>query len=358
MEVYTYPVPFCLVKNFLNDEQFQKVKSELNGLHPHLKGADSTGAAVVNNQVAAKRKGLFLHEQEHLRGNSGINGIFDKVIDPFFVSELCSKNWIFEYLTNPGSSGTLISLYQEGDEYKYHKDQSVLSIIYYAFEGEFEGGDFHLRHVKVPIENNSLIIFPSCAHHSVSPLTGPGKRWSITRFLNIKNDNPSPPENIFRFRNFTSPDEWKKVKETIERGKWELTGTSIPEQEACKFWHMDLTHDEFFTKTLFERIPHGPWKLERVYANGHSTGQNGEFHTDSTKQKSWTFMLYANDIDNKIIDRWGGTTEFETKDGRFSQIPEPNLALLFKADISHRGLAPSRYVNSLRVTIAWKLQKA
>lgn len=360
MEVYAYPVPFCLVKNFLNDEKFQKVKSELNELRPHLKGPELTGSAIDQNQLSVKRRGLFLHEHHYLRGNSGINSIFDKVMDPLFIGQLTSKNWIFEYLNNNNQSGTLVSLYEEGDEYKYHKDTSVLSIIYYAFDGDFKGGDFYLGHVKVPIETNSLIIFPSCVPHCVKPITGPGSRWSITTFFNLK---PSVPvhENIFKFRNFISPEDWKTLHETIEKGKWSLSGNSDPSKTdptTCRFWYMDLSTNEFFTQKLFEKIPHGPWKLERVYANGHSVGQDGDFHTDSLNPKCWTFLLYANDIDNDVLNKWGGTTEFETSQGVLSQVPEPNLGILFKSDIFHRGLAPSRYVNALRVTIAWKLTKA
>lgn len=357
MEVYNYPAPFCIVKNFLNEEKLEKVKTELEGLRPHLKSADMTGPARNNSEISVKRKGIFIDEFPNLRGNSGINSIFDKVMDPYFIGEITSKHWIFNYLENSYEKGTLISLYEEGDEYKYHKDKAVMSIIYYLFDGEFEGGDFYLNHVKVPIENNSLIIFPSCVHHAVTPITGKGSRWSVTTFFNLKTDIPKPPENIFKFRNFITVDDYNVIRNIINEGQWSLTGHSSPDPTNPSFWFMNLTHD-FFTKTLFERIPHGPWKLQRVYANGQTFGQNGGFHQDSKKPNDWTFLLYLNVIDSRYIDLWGGATEFETKDGRFSQVPEPNLGILFKSDILHRGLSPNRYINEMRVTIAWKLTKA
>ena len=360
MEVYNYPVPFCLVKNFLNYEEIERVKSELATLKPELKGPESTGSAKDdNNNLSVKRKGLFLQDYTYLKGNSGINRIYDKVTDPYFKEKLCSKNWVFEYFNNSFSwNSTLISLYGEGDSYKYHKDSSVLSIIYYLFDGEFGGGDFLLQHVKVPIQNNSLIIFPSCFHHAVTPVTGSGQRWSITNFYNIGQPIKLQEDNIIRFRNFTSPKEWKYIQDVLKNAPWTLDGISDPlDPLASKFWFTDLSKHEFFNKELFERIPNGPWKLERVYANGHSFGQNGEFHQDSKNDKNWTFLLYANEIDEKLINKWGGCTEFETRGGRISQVPEPNLGVLFQSTIYHRGFSPSRYVNALRTTIAWKLCK-
>ncbi len=356
--VYTHPVPFCLVKNFLSLDKSTQVKKELNDLRPDLKPAETTSPAKIDNKLAAKRLGIFLHEASYLRGNSAINSIFDIVVSKTFVTELCNRNWLFNYLRNKNYCGTLVSLYEDGDSYQYHKDKAMLSIIYYAFEGEFQGGDFFLQNVKVPIEDNSLIIFPSCVDHCVYPVNGPGSRWSVTTFFNIDEDIPRPPPDIFKFPSFTSPDEWTTIQKNMPNAPWILKGNSLGPDDNEKFWYTDLSKNDFFTKTLFERIPHGPWILERVYANGQSYGQNGKFHQDSTNPKCWTFILYTNEIDTVNINSWGGQTEFQTKIGTLSQVPEPNLGILFKSDIFHRGLGPSKKVDGLRITIAWKLIKA
>lgn len=359
IEVFKYPVPFCLIRNFLPSEKVQKVKTELNDLRPHLMGAEFTGPATIDNKPSVKRKGLFLHEFTCLQGNSGINSIFDTLMDPINIEELVQSNWICGYLTHPLRTGTLISLYGEGDEYNYHKDKSALSVIYYSFDGEFEGGDFFLQQVKVPIEHNSLIIFPSCVQHAVSPLKGSGERWSITTFVNLKmDDDPQLPANIYKFRNILTKDEWNTLQGHIQGGIWTYKGASNGmDPNACRFMYMDLTGNKFFSEELLKKIPNGPWELERVYANGQTTGLDGDFHQDSQRPDSWTFMIYATEVNADFIDKWGGQTEFKTDHGRISQVPEPNLGILFKADIFHRGLAPSRYVNAMRVTVAWKLRK-
>lgn len=356
---YTYPVPFCLIKNFCGSEKVEQIKNELNTLRPFLLSAGDTNPAKNSSgDLAVKRKGIFLHEHNYLKGNSGINSILDTVISKPVVDHLVKQNWVFNYLTNKPRLGTLISLYEDGDTYKYHQDRSTLSIIYYLFDGEFEGGDFYLRNVKIPIENNSLIIFPSCVDHCVQPMKGPGSRWSITTFFNIAEELPKSPPDIVKVKNFTSPEEWNSIQTNMPLAPWILQGNSTLGEEADKFWYTDLSHNEFFTNTLFERIPNGPWILERVYANGQTFGQNGKFHQDSTNPRCWTFLLYTNPIESNIINEWGGQTEFETNDGRFSQIPEPNLGILFKSDMFHRGFGPSKKVSGLRITIAWKLIKA
>lgn len=353
LEVFRYPVPFCIIRNFLPSEKYDKVKIELNSVKPYLKGTEYTGASKLpNQQYAVKRKGLFLNEHTHLHGNSGINSIFDTVVDPVNLEQLMNSSWIFGYLENLPKAGTLISLYEEGDEYKYHRDKAVLSIIYYLFDGEFTGGDFFLQHVKVPIENNSLIIFPSCVHHCVKPIVGPGKRWSITTFFNFKTDDPIPPE-ITKFKNFLSPDEWNKVQETINTGDWKITSAT---PDTCKVMSMDLSKNEYFTDVLFKKIPQGPWELDSVHAYGQTTGLNGEFFKEK-RPSNHTFILNATDIPLNFINSWGGQTEFETESGRISEAPEPNLAMLFKSNLSRRYLAPSRYVNSMKVMIEWKLKK-
>ena len=356
---YTYPVPFCLIKNFCCSEKLQQIKNELDTLRPFLLSASDTNPAKnAGGDLAVKRKGIFLHEHSYLKGNSGINSILDTVISKPIVDHLVKKNWVFSYLTNTPRLGTLISLYEDGDTYKYHQDRSTMSIIYYLFDGEFEGGDFYLRDVKIPIENNSLIIFPSCVDHCVQPMTGPGSRWSITTFFNIAEELPKSPPDIIKVKNFTSPEEWNTIQTNMPLAPWILQGNSTMGEDDDKFWYTDLSNNEFFTNTLFERIPNGPWILERVYANGQTFGQNGKFHQDSTNHRCWTFMLYTNNIEPNTINDWGGQTEFETNDGRFSQTPEPNLGILFKSDMFHRGFGPSKKVSGLRITIAWKLVKA
>lgn len=94
-------------------------------------------------------------------------------------------------------------------------------------------------------------------------------------------------------------------------------------------------------------------KLDRVYANGQSFGQDGQFHQDSPEPNTWTFLLYTNFIDD--VDSWGGETQFIGNNGIVSYRPLPNNAIFFDSNILHRGLGPSRHVKEIRITVAWKM---
>lgn len=355
---FEYPTPFCTIDNFVTNDKYQKILSELHEIEPHLKDASQTGSARDNDRIAAKRKGLFLHEHEYVRAKSCIPSIFDKLLDNNVKDALASRSWIYNYLNNPHLESILISLYRDGDEYSYHKDSSVLSIIYYLFEDDFEGGEFSLGNVKVPIKTNSLIIFPSCVPHCVHQIKGPGKRWSITLFFTpiSRTDLQFAPPNIHKYKNFISPDDLGIVRSVLANGAWTISGQSNPGDKQA-FWNMNLNSNEFFTRHLFEKIPNGPWKLLRVYANGHTHGQDGQFHIDSGESNHWTFLLYTTDIDQNEVYSYNGMTIFNTHYGNTSIFPEPGLGVLFKSNILHKGLSPSFSASKMRTTVAWKLEK-
>jgi hypothetical protein len=361
---YKYPIPFTLIKNFMSSEKHAQIKSELKSLEPNLEEVNKTGGATNDNgQFVVKRKGIFLKEFPHLNVNSGITAIYDKTVADSLVERLAPEQWHWAYFKTAHTYSTLISRYTDGDEYDYHRDASTLSTIYYVFDGTFDGGHFFFGEVQVPIEDNSMIVFPSCYPHAVKTLRGPGVRWSITNFIGLKNIYDKDEEfaridNLHRFPNFCNPEEWSYVlNKTAKTPKWQLSGSSSNKSDASSFWYMDLNDDEFFTKHMFSKIPQGPWKLQRVYANGHSYGQDGELHQDSKEPNCWTFLLYATDLTPERVNKFRGETEFLFDRYSILQRPHPNHGILFNSTIEHRGLSPCRYADNLRVTIAWKLEK-
>ena len=104
-------------------------------------------------------------------------------------TNLEGKGWFYRYLTNRSdrlTDKTLVSYYEDGSYYKPHVDAAIMTCISYHWKEpkEFTGGDLHFGDFKVPIENNCLLIFPSCTEHEVSPVSGQG-RYAITQFLNF-----------------------------------------------------------------------------------------------------------------------------------------------------------------------------
>jgi Rps23 Pro-64 3,4-dihydroxylase Tpa1-like proline 4-hydroxylase len=349
IEYYTEPYVFCVIRNYLTDYEIITIKKELTKLQPQLKDPLDTGTATTKNgNVLKQNKGMFIH-------NSPITHIGNDKLDKV-IEQLIHKHWIYNYFNDNKVDSTLVTLYKQGDYYNEHRDDSVLTSLYYIWDEPkpFKGGDLLFGTFKVPIDNNCIVIFPSCINHSVSQVTEGYGRWVITQFISKKTVN----DNIYIYDGFLSFSDFSHVKKTIDSGHWKFENYSNPSSKDIPFWIMDLKDDPVFSSILkkkIEKVTCRNFKLEEVYANGQTRGQNGSFHVDTDDDNSWTFILYINDTSDN--DEWGGETQFKVGDTIKVIKPVMNRGVLFKANIFHRGMAPSPDNNNLRVTVAWKLSQ-
>ena len=333
---------------------------ELNTLRRFLGGPELTGSA--RNFIGVPRKdnhGLFLDEfYQGQKEKSSILTLNRKVFAPEVRHELIKGHWLFKYLNRTAHDSTLVSYYRQGDYYKEHEDQSFLTAIYYTWKEpkSFEGGELYFGDFRVPVENNCLLIFPSSTKHHVTEVTSGEGRWALSQFITLDKPPLKMPE-IDQYFNFLDVSEFSRI--SIQKSeKWKYGGHSVP--GGNKFWYLDLMDDPFYSKYLKEKIErtvNAQLILDRVYANGQTFGQDGQFHQDSTEPKSYTFLLYTNLIDCEI-DSWGGETQFRLPKFLRSYQPIPNSAIFFNSNLWHRGLGPSRHVNDMRITIAWKFRVA
>jgi hypothetical protein len=352
IEFFNEPVTFCIIRNFFSDDEKELCLTELNKLKPQLTLPGNTGGATsMTGQNKKNNKGIFLKEQNKILDVT--SKIFREV-----AWETQKKHWLYKYLYEGVDYSTLISYYESGDYYKPHKDMSLITAIIYLWENpkSFSGGDLKFGDFTVPIDNNSLVIFPSVVEHEVTGVVGSG-RWSISKFMRQR---PVPvPEKLFYYDNFLHVSDFHQVQNITMNGQWRFGTQSVNSGDGQLFWIMDLTKNEFFSDYLFNLIKmttRRDFKLLRVYANGQTYGQNGDFHPDDTKPNRWTFLLYTNSLPPTDMDIWGGETQFKL-DKMITQAPIPNLGILFRSDVVHRGLGPSRLVRDLRVTVAWKLEE-
>ena len=162
--------------------------------------------------------------------------------------------------------------------------------------------------------------------------------------------------------NFLTVEQWfQAVSKTYGAAGWRFGGNSVDDQ-GFKFWHLDLMNDEFFTKTMFEKICQDTDQdrdLHRVYADGQTYGLWGDLREDVTNVepgKYYTLLYYANP---KWENNWGGYTVFidPATGGTFSRYPTPNSMAFFDSTITHAGLEPTRHCTDIRVTVAFKLSK-
>lgn len=149
------------------------------------------------------------------------------------------------------------------------------------------------------------------------------------------------------------------VAQTLLGSSWQFSGYSNS-PNGSKFWYMDLSNNEVFTKTLLQRIEElteQQFELDKVYANGQTHGLSGEMHQDVMGgDGTWRTFIYY--VGPEWKPSWGGATAFhEAETGGIQLIyPTPNAGILFDSAIWHQGQEPTRACHELRITVAWKLK--
>lgn len=175
IECHTEPFPYIRVFNFYSEEELKLIWEELEFILNDriLSGPEKTSSAMYNNEILKKNKGVFLDTLYVNRDTSNILTINKK----FFkhLSNMLSKtnHWIFKNsLSGVNWDTTLISYYENCDHYKKHYDCSSYTCLTWFFKEpkKFSGGDliFSDFNLKIEIENNSFIFFPSLINHEVS----------------------------------------------------------------------------------------------------------------------------------------------------------------------------------------------
>lgn len=169
--------------------------------------------------------------------------------------------------------------------------------------------------------------------------------------------------NIKVYEHFLTSDELKMCQQITSEHTWHYGHTSNQVGIFTPFWYMELFHNDFlkeFIKHKIENITNKKFKVNRLYANGQTYGQNGSFHQDDTNEKSYTFCLYISQMDENMSDEIGGYIQFKIPEiNPFIVELEPafNRGILFPSNYFHRGNAFSRYVSNIRICIAWKLEE-
>jgi hypothetical protein len=196
------PFEFLVIDNFLDETQKEQVWNELNfitnnnilnTIPSHL--VDGSAVDPISKSVLAQRHSIFL--EDFLISHRKTSKIYQAIKTNFLHNNLHEefpKSILIKYLPNTNRDSTLVSFFRNGDYYKTHNDNSVISAILYLIpNNDFEGGDilfpeFEIEHKPL---DNQLIVFPSCIDHEVSVIKSlqendeSYKRISITTFLLI-----------------------------------------------------------------------------------------------------------------------------------------------------------------------------
>jgi hypothetical protein len=167
-------------------------------------------------------------------------------------------------------------------------------------------------------------------------------------------------ENILINDNFLSSNDIEICKKILSDNKWEFGHTSTNNIITTPFWYMDLFNNHFLKDVIthkIEKIYNKKFKINRLYANGQTYGQDGNFHQDDTSKTAYTFCLYFTEYPKEFCDLIEGNIQFKIPDQNnfiISVSPLFNRGILFPSYYYHRGLSFNRYIPDLRICIAWK----
>jgi hypothetical protein len=160
---------------------------------------------------------------------------------------------------------------------------------------------------------------------------------------------------IQRYFDFLTQEKYNQLIKIVEKLQWSYEGFSTYDKNSNRFWYSELMGHPFFTEWLneIEKVTNKKFKIDRLYANGQTLGQDGSWHVDShNTETGYTFLYYLNDYDDVSLI---GETYFMVDGEPVGITPIPNSAVLFKHQYKHKGMAPRKGFNDLRVTIAFKL---
>ncbi len=158
-----------------------------------------------------------------------------------------------------------------------------------------------------------------------------------------------------QYFNILSEEEYTKCKKIIDNSSWNY-GEFSHRESPYRFWIIEKLHNNpFFHNTFMkkiEEVTNNKFEIVRIYANGQTFGQEGDWHIDSELEDYWTFLYYFNKGDDSII----GETYFKENGMISTARPIHNSGILFKSNIEHKGSSPKINFNDLRITIAFKLK--
>lgn len=170
------------IKDYYSLDVLNKVKQELFDINKqHM---------IKDNLNHVKRSSVFLKDYYEHKLASTIwkherlmlcDTEYDKIKDSYYI---------YKHLKNIALNGhihTLVNLFTDGDYYKSHADNSVLSLVIFVELGNVKGGDVYLPEFNetIKFKDNCGYLIQGCVNHEVlKTYTENGARASIVSFFN------------------------------------------------------------------------------------------------------------------------------------------------------------------------------
>ena len=190
-------LPVIFIQDFYSQKEFRAIFDELKFLSSidrfkgpeHYDGPET--AYDPEGNILISGKGMHLDVVYKDRSESDILKVNRKLFNEETTSLLESYHSFFRYVRRSNTDNTKLHYYTDGDYYKSHFDDCVVTAIsfFYTEPKGYTGGDLLLEHtLTIPCLNNSMVVFPSIMWHEVTPIVmsnfNPNMgRYSMTQFI-------------------------------------------------------------------------------------------------------------------------------------------------------------------------------
>ena len=192
-----FEFPAILIDDYYSKKELDLIWDELNFITKKnvLYSGSQIESGAAKDELGNSLKSnysIFLDNVYDSRNISNILTVNRKLFDQWNYITKNTNHWFYQNF-ECYSDFTLISYYENGDYYDFHKDRAGLTSLtwFYKEPKKFKGGDLYFSNEnKINVLNNRMIIFPSMIPHRVSPvfvekndLDQKLGRFCITQFL-------------------------------------------------------------------------------------------------------------------------------------------------------------------------------
>lgn len=184
---------YAIVSDIYTPKELVQIKQEIVALREKARKNSTGPAKDLYGRSLNFADSLWVDEWYEDRNKSSILTVNRKLFTSNIAEKLTEQNAMYAHIRNCSSDFTLLNYYDNGTQYKPHRDSSIFTAISFFSIGEFTGGQLvfvDYDEVIEPIEN-TMVIFAGCIKHEAKPVKTDGAfsyRASMAQFMTYKRD--------------------------------------------------------------------------------------------------------------------------------------------------------------------------
>lgn len=198
------PYTYIVIEDWLPEDVNKQIYLEILRLIPHMRPSVTYTDNLIKDRSLKNSQNLWLYQfYKAYPHDYDLGKHFEKLIWSPEIKQVLKdcNDALFRQMLYTDTSQLLLSKYELGDHYHWHRDYSDTITINYLVGKEphtWTGGDFVLGNwdsedivETIPFKNNTLLMFPSRILHKVTPIQNYwspsyGARFSLQYWSRLK----------------------------------------------------------------------------------------------------------------------------------------------------------------------------